>query len=632
MFKQKFKGSVAALSNVYVLVFSSILVAISVTGKMFAFNIGLDIRISYENLPTVMSGIIFGPLVGFAVGICSDLCGCLAVGYAVNPVITLGAGLIGLTSGTVSLLFKKKYSPIPLLVSDVSGHLVGSLIVKTAGIAWYYGAANGIWALFISRVITYLPVIAFEYIVFLFLLGNKFMIREINSILSKGVKRRGAVKKEEEAMTYEKALEYIHSVCWKGSRPGLSRITELCHRLGDPQNDLKFVHVTGTNGKGSTCAMTESVLRAAGYKTGLFTSPYVKVFNERMAVNGENVSNERLAEVTALVKPHADAMEDSPTEFELITAIAFVLFKLEKCDIVVLEAGMGGRLDSTNVISGAEVSVITGVALEHTEYLGDTVPKIANEKAGIIKKGCPVVYGGRDYGQMISPENEKTAFAVISERAAELGCELSFCDYGALNVKSATLEGATLDYKERKDVKIPLLGLYQPENCVKALEVIEALKKKGYNIPDSAVAQGLGRVVWRARFEKLLAEPFTLYDGSHNPEGIGEAVKTLKHYFGERKLNFLTGVMRDKDYSYMANMLSPLANEVFCITPDNPRSLSSEELMKVYSGFGVRSSAFSTVADGVKAAVEKSRGENVPLICLGSLYMYAEVSEAIEKL
>jgi len=436
----------------------------------------------------------------------------------------------------------------------------------------------------------------------------------------------------EYTMHYDEAMAYIHSTNWLGSRPGLERISVLCEKLGHPEKELRFIHVAGTNGKGSFCCMLQSVLTAAGYKTGLFTSPYVKTFNERMAINGICVSNERLAAVTAMVKPHADLMADSPTEFELITAIAFMLFKLEKCDIVVLEAGMGGRLDSTNVISEAEVSVITGVALEHTEYLGDTVPKIAFEKAGIIKKGCPVVYGGRDYGETSSPENEKTAFAVISERANELGSELSFCDYSELKIKSATLDGAMLDYKDRKDVKIPLLGLYQPENCVKALEVIEALRKKGYSIPESAVREGLLGVTWRARFEKLLNEPLTVYDGSHNPDGVVEVVKALIHYFDDRNLNFLTGVMKDKDYTLMAKMLAPLANEVFCVTPDNPRALEAEELVKVYSGFGVKANAYETVNEGVRAAVKKSKEGGFPLICLGSLYMYAEVSDAIEKL
>ncbi len=424
-------------------------------------------------------------------------------------------------------------------------------------------------------------------------------------------------------MNYTEALEYIHSVCWKGSRPGLERITELCHRLGDPQNDLKFIHVTGTNGKGSTCAMTESILREAGFKTGLFTSPYVKEFNERMRVNGENVSNDRLAYVTSLVKPHADAMQDSPTEFELITAIAFVLFKLEGCDIVVLEAGMGGRLDSTNVIEKSVVSVITGVALEHTEYLGDTVEKIANEKAGIIKKGCPVVYGGTD------ARERGEAYRVIEKRAKELDAPLVCVDYDRLCVKEATLEGTVLDYVSLYDLKLPLLGLYQPQNCARALEVIGTLRLRNYNIPDKAIRKGLEKTKWRARFEKLTDAPLVLYDGSHNPEGIEVAYKTLKHYFGDKKVNILTGVMADKDYTGMMSTLAPLVNEAFCVTPDNPRSLSAKDLKNVFEGLGVRSKAFEDIPEAVKTAIEESKKADTPLICLGSLYMYAEITDAM---
>ena len=212
-------------------------------------------------------------------------------------------------------------------------------------------------------------------------------------------------------MTYEEAVAYIHSVAWKGSRPGLSRITELLHLLGDPQDRLQFIHIAGTNGKGSTSAMTESVLRAAGYKTGLFVSPYIKHFNERICFCGTPISDEALARVTATVKPFADAMEDKPTEFELITALGLEYFKRKKCDIVILEAGMGGRLDSTNIIEESELSVITGIALDHTAYLGDTVEKIAAEKAGIIKKGGTVLFGGED----------KCAAEVIVAKAKEMG-------------------------------------------------------------------------------------------------------------------------------------------------------------------------------------------------------------------
>ena len=192
-------------------------------------------------------------------------------------------------------------------------------------------------------------------------------------------------------MTYEEAINYIHSIDWRGSRPGLSRVSELLDKLGNPQDELKFIHVGGTNGKGSFCAMMSSVLKEAGYKTGLFTSPYIEFFNERMMINGEPISNSELAEFTSQVRKIADSMTDPPTEFELITAVAMLYFKENKCDIVVLEVGLGGRLDATNIIKSPILSVITGIALDHTAVLGDTIEKIAFEKAGIIKKGIPVL-------------------------------------------------------------------------------------------------------------------------------------------------------------------------------------------------------------------------------------------------
>ena len=300
-------------------------------------------------------------------------------------------------------------------------------------------------------------------------------------------------------LTYSEALAYIHSVSWKGSVPGLSRITELCGKMGNPQEKLRFIHVTGTNGKGSSCAMLESILRNAGYKTGLFTSPFVKHFNERMAVCGKSISDEQLAEITGEVKVYADSMTESPTEFELITAIAFRYFEKEKCDIVILEVGMGGRLDSTNVVHNTAVSLITGVALDHTEYLGDTVEKIAAEKAGIIKPGRPVVCGLR--------EENSGAARVIREKAEALGSEFIQVDYGKLKITKADLSGAEFSYGEFKEMRISLLGLYQPENAAKVLETVKVLRKLGYGLSEEAVRKGLSDTVWHARFEKLSENP-----------------------------------------------------------------------------------------------------------------------------
>ena len=238
-------------------------------------------------------------------------------------------------------------------------------------------------------------------------------------------------------MNYNEALEYIHSVNWTFCKPGLERISELCEKLGNPEKKLKFIHVAGTNGKGSFSAMTESILRKAGYKTGLFTSPYIKVFNERMKVMGENIPDNVLADITTRVKPIADSMRDKPTEFELITAIAFQYFYEAKCDVVVLEAGMGGRLDSTNVITTPILSVITGIALDHVDYLGDTVEKIAKEKAGIVKTGVPVLYGG-----VSDPARE-----VIRDAAAERFSDFFDVDYKSTEILSADLSGTLFNYK-----------------------------------------------------------------------------------------------------------------------------------------------------------------------------------------
>lgn len=422
-------------------------------------------------------------------------------------------------------------------------------------------------------------------------------------------------------MNAKEAIEYIHSIGWQRAKPGLTRITDLCERLGNPQDGLKFIHVTGTNGKGSTCAMTESILRHAGYKTGLFISPYIRFFNERIQIGGVPVSDVLLAKATEEVKKHAEQMTESPTEFELLSAIAFLIFKWEKCDIVVLEVGMGGRLDSTNVIKAPVLSVITGVSLDHTAILGDTVEKIAAEKAGIIKPFCPVLYGDK---------NEGSVAEIIRKKAEESNSPIYFCDKSEIEVEKADLDGSVITLGTHKSVKIPLLGLYQTENAARVLKIIDILNICGLYISEKAVRNGMEAVRWQARFEKLSASPLVLYDGSHNPEGIDAAVKALSHYFGNEKINILTGVMSDKDYSEMAKKLAPFADKVYTVTPNTPRSLPSTELADVYRTHGAKSVDCGTVENGYKTAFEDSKKRNKALVCLGSLYMYSEVCDAME--
>ncbi|MBQ8850731.1 MAG: bifunctional folylpolyglutamate synthase/dihydrofolate synthase [Clostridia bacterium] len=422
-------------------------------------------------------------------------------------------------------------------------------------------------------------------------------------------------------MTYGEALEYIHSISWTFCKPGLERIGELCERLGDPQKSLRFIHVAGTNGKGSFCSMLNSVLLESGLRVGLYTSPYIRFFNERMCVDGVPISNEELAELTEYVKPIADGMNDKPTEFELITAIAFEFFKRHNCDVVILEAGMGGRLDSTNIIRKPYLSVITGIALDHTAFLGDTVEKIAKEKAGIIKDNAPVLFGGDD----------DSAAAVIEAVADEKGSAFCRVDYSRLSNIRPSLGGTAFDFGENKDVSIGLLGMYQPRNAAVVISAVEILREQGINISESALRNGLKKARWQGRFEIISRDPLMIFDGAHNPQGIRSAVDSIKTYFGDNKVYLLTGVLRDKDYTAIAKDLSRIASKAFTLTPDSPRALSAKEYAETLNGAGIEARSFDTLSDALNTAMDTARADNVPLICLGSLYVYSSLMDEMEK-
>ena len=422
-------------------------------------------------------------------------------------------------------------------------------------------------------------------------------------------------------MNITQAIDYIHSVNWVFCKPGLDRITALCEALGNPQDNLTFIHVAGTNGKGSFCAMTEAILRAEGYRTGLFTSPYIQAFGERMRVNGQNISDEELVALVEEVRPIADAMEDKPTEFELITALAFLYFARQKCEVVVLECGLGGRLDATNIIKRPLLSVITGIALDHTAILGDTIEKIAAEKAGIIKAGTPLLWCGQD----------AAAERVIRARAESLGVKVIPVQHDALSVTSMTLAGTELNFGNHSGVHLSLLGTYQPHNAANVLTAIDLLRRMDVIIGEDAVREGLATVAWPARFEILSREPLVLFDGGHNPEGIDGAVRSIQAYFGEEKVLIVTGVMADKDYRYMAGRIASVDERVFCLTPDNPRALPSSEYAGVFEDLGIPASPHATVDAAVHAAMTEAKKMGTPVVCLGSLYMYGEIRTALEN-
>ena len=422
-------------------------------------------------------------------------------------------------------------------------------------------------------------------------------------------------------MTYDEAIKYIHSTSNFFCKPGLDRIKELCLGLGNPQNELKFIHVGGTNGKGSVCAMLNSVLKAEGYRVGLYTSPYILDFNERMRVNGKNIPNEKLACITEKVKAVADKMTDKPTEFELITAIGFEYFKEEKCDLVILEVGMGGKLDATNIIHSPLLSIITGIALDHTAFLGDTVEKIALEKSGIIKENSAVIFGGDDY----------IAEAVISAAADNMQARLYKTDYSELKIKKTDLDGTTFDYRDKTGLKISLLGSYQPRNAAIVTDAIDALSSVGIMVSDEALRDGLLAARWPARFEIIGRDPLIIFDGAHNPQGISAAVSSVKNYFADKKVIVLSGVLRDKDYMSIADSISEIAISAFTITPDNPRALTADKYANILKGKGVDATPCASVNEGLTLAINKAKESDTALICLGSLYLYGEVFSAIKS-
>ena len=419
-------------------------------------------------------------------------------------------------------------------------------------------------------------------------------------------------------MNVNEAIEYIHSVCWKGSVPGLGRTQDLLRRLGNPEKKLKFVHIAGTNGKGSTAAMTASILRKAGYRTGLYTSPYIYRFHERMQIDGEQIADEDLVEVTEFVKPHAQAMTECPTEFELVTAIAFEYFARKKCDIVVLEVGMGGALDSTNVIDVPEVAVITNIGLDHTDYLGDTVEKIAATKAGIFKEGgSAVVYRG-------SPSVEEVYETVCAQRHMTL----RKADFAGLNLKAHSLDGQVFDCGSRKDLVLPLLGDHQLHNAAVVLSVIDTLIDKGWNISEQNIRDGMRDVTWPGRFDIVGRDPLFIIDGGHNPQCIEALVKNIEDYLTGRTVIALTGVLADKDYGDMYKPVMPFIKEFVCITPPNPRRLFATELAAHLQEKGATATPCDSIEAGVRTALEKA-GKDGVILCFGSLYTIGDVRNAL---
>lgn len=397
-------------------------------------------------------------------------------------------------------------------------------------------------------------------------------------------------------MTAKEAINYINDFGWSKWKLGLDRTRDLLRGLGNPQDGLKFVHVAGTNGKGSTCAMLECVLRKAGYKTGFYPSPYIVDFRERIQVCGEMISEEDLARVTEKVAKVADAMEDHPSQFEIITAIGMVYFAEKKCDIVVLEVGMGGTFDSTNVIPAPEVAVICNIGLDHTEYLGDTIEKIAETKCGIIKRGSYVA----------SYDNVPSVMEVIEEQCARNDCKL----YRATDEKLA--------------YNLSLFGEHQRKNAHTVLAIIHALRDRGWEISEEAVKYGLENTVWPARFEVLRKSPPFILDGGHNPQCATALARALDEFMTGQKACFIMGMLADKDYQDVIDIVMPYASEFITLTPNSPRALDAEDLAKSLEKRGIS----AIPVENCEKAIKMAMGKGVPVVAFGSLYMAGDIKKA----
>lgn len=423
-------------------------------------------------------------------------------------------------------------------------------------------------------------------------------------------------------------VAYINEPRWQKVRLGLDRTRELLDRMGRPQDKLKFVHVAGTNGKGSVCAYIASVLQAAGYKTGLFTSPYIIEFEERIRVNGENIPKDDLRDITLFVKEHAEAMAavsgEHPTEFELMSAVAFEHFARSKCDIVVCEVGMGGRLDSTNIIDAPEVAVIVRLGLDHTDMLGDTIEAIAYEKAGIIKAGSTVVSW---------PQEDAAAMKVVEQKARECGCELVVPAFDALTMCDVDDEGVRKFYYDGRMFHTRLLASYQPYNAALAIEAVDALRRRGWQIEYRPhMVEGIYQASWPGRFEVVsTGQPTIIVDGGHNPQGASVLAESLRDVFPGRGITFVMSVLADKNYRAMIAEVMPLANAFVCVTPPNPRKLEASDLAAVIRAQADNADMPIQVANDFADAIEKARQiAGLGTICVfGSLYSISEVKKAL---
>ncbi|MBE5968523.1 MAG: bifunctional folylpolyglutamate synthase/dihydrofolate synthase [Lachnospiraceae bacterium] len=434
-------------------------------------------------------------------------------------------------------------------------------------------------------------------------------------------------------MTYEEARNFIKESNQYGIVPGLETITELLRRLGNPQEQLCIIHVAGTNGKGSASAFLTAILIEAGYHVGRYLSPAVFSYRERIQIGDKGASamayitQQGICESVEQIQPVCDAMVQDgyphPTSFEIETAMAMLYLAKEKVDFAIIEVGMGGRLDATNVIQHPVCCVITSISMDHMQYLGDTLEQIAGEKAGIIKENVPVVTGRQ------KPEVRK----VLEMTCREKGAKLILSDFDKIAEVNYDPEETVFTLQTdtgNKKYRIRLLGEYQTENALLAVKAATLLENLGYRIGEEAVRNGLSKARWRGRFEIIAKEPYVIIDGAHNEDAAMRLRRSIEVYFTNRRIIYIIGVLADKDYQTILDLTAPLADVIITLTPDNKRALSGTELAKQAERFGKRVIDAGTAQNAIHAAYETARKEDV-IIAFGSLSYLGDLVKTLEN-
>lgn len=430
-------------------------------------------------------------------------------------------------------------------------------------------------------------------------------------------------------MNYEEAMQFIHSTYKFGSKLGLQNITKLTELLGNPQDSYKIIHVAGTNGKGSTCNMIHDVLMASGYKTGLFISPFLEEFTERIQINKQHIDKESLARITGLVKEKIGIMLEEgynhPTEFEVVTAIGFKYFQEQKIDFLVLEVGLGGRFDATNVVRDTLVSVITSISYDHMEYLGDTLEKIAFEKAGIIKENsCVVIY-----------PQEENIVNTIKETAKNKNTSVYETHKEDIVKLKGDLTGQWFKYLNKDvfnlpDVKMNFLGEHQLYNALAALKALEIIKNAGYNITEESICEGFLTCRFAGRFEIIRENPVIVLDGGHNINGIEYFAKAVKENFRDNKIILFFGMLKDKNPEDVLSYIIPLCKEVYTLTPNNPRAMKAADLADlIIKHYDLKVTPLNDYNEIIPIINNVDSNEYIAFV--GSLYMIGDIRTLINK-